>query len=87
MNRSKKIRQMRRFIDKYGFIEREYKRDPDKFYRPYRKGSYFASFFSHAKPGYSILCGDVDRYCVYKSLIESIKENERVLAELQEDGK
>ena len=73
MNRGKKLKQMRRFINKYGVIDKEYKRPPDKYYAPYRKGSYFAVFLSD-KLDLSASVGDVDKYEVYKSIVREIKD-------------
>ena len=72
MNRGKKLKQMRRFINKYGVIDAEYKRPPDKSYPPYRKGSYFAVFLSDTL-GVSACVGDVDKYHVYKEIVRVIK--------------
>ena len=47
MNRGKKLKQMRRFINKYGVIDKEYDRPPDKTFPPYRKGSYYAHFIPY----------------------------------------
>ena len=72
MNRGKKLKQMRKFINKHGVIDVEYKREPDKNFRPYRKGSYFASFLSDEL---ELVCciGDVDKYQVYKTITNEIK--------------
>ena len=61
---------MRRFINKYGVIDKEHKRQPDK---SYRKGSYFASFVSD-KLGLTACVGHIDKYQVYKSIARDIKE-------------
>ena len=68
MNRGKKIKQMHRFINKYGFIDKEFKRPPNKNYPPYRKGSYEAIFLSD-QFGISACIGHIDRYHVYKSIV------------------
>ena len=73
MNRGKKLKQMRRFINKYGVIDKEYDRPPDKTFSPYRKGSYFAAFYSD-KLDISVCAGDVDKYHVYKEIVRTIKE-------------
>ena len=73
MNRGKKLKQMQRFINKYGVIDSEYKRPPDKSYPPYRKGSYYAVFLSD-KLGLSASIGDIDKYQVYKEIVRTIKE-------------
>jgi hypothetical protein len=73
MNRGKKLKQMCRFINKYGIIDQEYKRPPDKNYPPYRKGSYFAVFLSD-KLDLSACVGDVDKYQVYKEIVREIKD-------------
>lgn len=70
MNKSKKLRQMRKFIMKQGEIDKEYTQPPDWFYR---KGSYFASFLSLAEPKYSILTVQKNKYLAYKSIVENIK--------------
>ena len=72
MNRGKKIKQMRRFINKYGIIDKEHKRPPNKNYPPYRKGSYEVVFFSD-ELDFSACVGHIDKYHVYKSIIEEIK--------------
>ena len=73
MNRGKKLKQMRRFINKHGVIEIEYNRPPDKTYPPYRKGSYFACFVSD-ELDIGCCVGDTDKYRVYKQIVETIKE-------------
>ena len=73
MNRKRKLKQMRRFINKYGIIDKEYKRPPDKNFPPYRKGSYFASFVSDELSLASCV-GHIDKYQVYKSIVRNIKE-------------
>ena len=73
MNRGKKLKQMRRFINKYGVIDKEYDRPPDKTFPPYRKGSYFAAFYSD-ELDISVCTGDVDKYHVYKEIVRTIKE-------------
>ena len=70
MNRSRKIKQMKKFINKYGVIKNEYKRPNDEFYR---KGSYFAIFDSEKLDVVSSV-GHVDKYQVYKSIVKDIKE-------------
>ena len=75
MNRGKKIKQMRRFINKYGVIDKEYKRPPDKNYPPYRKGSYFACFLSNDELDFVSGVGHIDKYHVYKSIVSDIKEH------------
>ena len=73
MHRGKKLKQMRRFINKHGVIDNEYKRPPDKNFRPYRKGSYFASFLS-SDNSLATCVGDIDKYHVYKELVKQINE-------------
>lgn len=73
MNRGRKIKQMRKFINKYGVIIEEYKRPPDKNYYPYRKGSYFVEFRSD-KLSLSSSTGGIDKYHVYKSIVILINE-------------
>ena len=73
MYRGKKLKQMRRFINKYGVIDKEYDRPPDKTFPPYRKGSYFAAFYSD-ELDISVCAGDVDKYHVYKEIVRTIKE-------------
>lgn len=75
MNRGKKIKQMRRFINKHGVIDKEYKRPPDKNYPPYRKGSYFATFLSNDELDFASCVGHIDKYHVYKSIVNDIKEH------------
>ena len=75
MNRGKKLKQMRRFINKYGVIDKEYDRPPDKTFPPYRKGSYYAHFIPY-KDEIDILCiGNVNKYQVYKRIVKIIKEH------------
>lgn len=74
MNRGKKLKQMRRFINKYGVIDNEYKRPPDKCYPPYRKGSYYATFLSD-ELGLSYCVGNVDKYQVYKAIVRAIQDH------------
>ena len=64
---------MRRFINKYGVIDKEYDRPLDKTFPPYHKGSYFAAFHSD-ELGVSVCAGDVDKYHVYKEIVRTIKE-------------
>lgn len=73
MHRGKKLRQMRRFICKHGFITEEHSRPPDKFFRPYRKGSYFISFISF-DDSLAACVGDVDKYRAYRELVREIKK-------------
>ncbi len=74
MNRGKKILQMRRLINRYGEITEEYRCYPNKFYPPYRKGSYFAAYIS-ARLGFCSAVGDIDKYNVYKELVNEIKDH------------
>lgn len=74
MNRGKKLKQMRRFINKYGVIDNEYKRPPDKCYPPYRKGSYYATFLSD-ELDLSVCVGHIDKYQVYKEIVRQIKDH------------
>ena len=73
MNRGKKLKQMRRFINKYGVIDKEYDRPPDKTFSPYRKGSHFTAYYSD-ELDISVCAGDVDKYHVYKEIVRTIKE-------------
>lgn len=73
MNRGKKIKQMRRFINKYGVISAECKRPPDKNFPPYRKGSYQAHFDSE-QFGLSYSVGHINKYEVYKCIVAEIKD-------------
>ena len=73
MNRGKKLKQMRRFINKYGVIDEEYERLPDRDFIPYRIGSYFAAFYSD-KLDFNASVGNVDKYQVYKDIVNLIKE-------------
>lgn len=72
MNRGKKLKQMKRFINKYGTIMQEYKNPPKKDYQPYRKGSYFIAFSSD-KLGMSACATDADKYEAYKAIVNQIK--------------
>ena len=69
MNRKRKIKQMKKFINAHGIIKQEHKRSKDNYYR---KGSYFAAFDS---PKLDTFCavGDVDKYRVYKRIVKEIK--------------
>lgn len=69
MNRKRKIKYMKKFINTYGTITQEYKRPKDEYYR---KGSYFAVFDS-LKCGMCCAVGNIDQYHVYKDIIENIK--------------
>lgn len=73
MNRGKKIRQMRRFINNYGTINHEYKRPPNKSYPPYRKGSYEVVFISDIIDVMASV-GNVDKYHTYKAVVNMICE-------------
>ena len=73
MNRKRKLKQMRRFINKYGCIEHEYKRPPEKSFYPYRKGSFFVSFYSN-ELGLSGAYGDCSQYEVYKTICGDIRQ-------------
>lgn len=70
MNRKRKTKQMRKFINNYGVIKTEYKRPKDEYYL---KGSYFAVFESEKL---DMICyiGHIDKYHVYKSIVRNIKE-------------
>lgn len=70
MNRKRKTKQMRKFIYQYGTIKTEYKRPKDSYYR---KGSYFAVFDSEKL---DMVCsvGHIDKYHVYKSIVQDIKD-------------
>lgn len=70
MNKRNKIKQMRRYIEKYGVIITEYKRGRDSYYK---KGSYYA-FFDSEELDFCISAGHIDKYHVYKTIIKSIKE-------------
>ena len=73
MNRGRKLKQMRKFINKYGVIDQEYKRPPDKNFPPYRKGSYCAVFLSD-KLDLSASIGDINKYEAYKAIVKEIKQ-------------
>ena len=73
MNRGRKIKQMKKFINKYGIIDKWYKRPACKSFPPYRKGSYVAVFLSD-KLDLSSSVGDRDKYQVYKRIVKDIKE-------------
>lgn len=70
MNRKRKIKQMRKFINKYGEIKKEYKRPKDGYYH---KGSYYADFDSE-KLDMNCSVGHVDKYHVYKDIVKIIKK-------------
>lgn len=70
MNRKRKIKQMRKFISKYGVIKTEYVRPKDEYYR---KGSYYAVFDSE-KLDICCCVGHIDKYYVYKSIVRNIKD-------------
>lgn len=72
MHRGKKLKQMRRFINKHGVIDEEHRRPPDKNFYPYRKGSYYVYFYSK-ELGLSIACGHINKYAAYKEIVEEIK--------------
>lgn len=73
MNRAKKLKQMRRFILKHGVIDEEGNRPPEKNFRPYRKGSYYANYLSD-ELGLTAAVGDSNKYEVYKSLRDIVKQ-------------
>lgn len=77
MNKRIAIKQMKKFINENGRIIKEYKRPRDSFYT---SGSYFAVFESEELDTIAGL-GNVDKYSVYKRIVEEIKgglrENER----------
>lgn len=69
MNHGKMIKRMMKFIKKYGIIKVEYHRPKDIYYR---KGSYVAVFDSEKLDMvYSV--GDIDKYHVYKNIVNEIK--------------
>lgn len=70
MNRKQKIKQLKKFINKYGIIKTEYKRPKSE---EYTKESYYAEFDSK-KLGIFCSIGDVDKYHVYKTIVKDIKE-------------
>ena len=74
MNRGKKLKQMRRFINQYGVIDKEHKRPPNKNYPSYRKGSYFVSFYSE-ELGLSVASGHINKYEAYKGVVEEIRRH------------
>ena len=80
MNRARKLKQMRRFINKHGVIDKEYKRPPDKNYPPYRKGSYFAIFISD-ELDLSACVGHINKYQVYKEIVKEIKSKSKTIRE------
>jgi len=85
MNRGKKLKQRRKFIIKHGRIDREYKRKADKNYPPYRKGSYFASFVSD-ELGLSVCVGHIDKYRVYKEIVNLIRTTPKYISGDSESG-
>ena len=72
MNRGRKIKQMRHFINKYGYIKHEYKLPKDEYYR---KGSYYACFIGDSDKlvKMCMIITDIDKYTVYKIIMEEIK--------------
>lgn len=70
MNRKRKIKQMKKLINKYGVITQEYKRPKDNYYR---KGSYYANFDSGLMD-FNSSVGHIDKYHVYKNIVNDIKE-------------
>lgn len=82
MNRGNKIKQMRKFILKYVTIDKERKRTPDRYYPPYRKGSYEAVYTSkNDECKYGGVIGHINKYEVYKSIVRDIKEYEKMIAD------
>lgn len=73
MNRGRKIKQMRKFINEWGVITHEMKLPPNPFFRPYRKGSYCVVFNSQLLD-VCISCGDIDKYHAYKGIVQEINE-------------
>ena len=71
MNRKRKIYHMLKFIRAHGIITEEYKRPPEAFYP---KGSYFANFQSE-QLDMNCCVGNIDKYNVYKDIVNIIKEN------------
>ena len=71
MNRSQKIKQMKKIINKYGEIKTEYKKPKDEYYR---KGSYYVVFDSK-KLDMIYTIHDIDKYHVYKNIVKYIKYN------------
>lgn len=75
MNRKRRTKQLRKFINQYGTILCEYKRPPNKTCSYYRKGSYFACFESD-ELGFYCSIGDINKYLVYKNIVKGIKKAE-----------
>ena len=73
MNRGRKIKQMRKFINEWGAITHEMKLPPNPLFRPYRKGSYRVVFDSQLLD-VSISCGDIDKYRAYKGIVQEINK-------------
>lgn len=69
MNRKRKLKQMYRFINRYGRIKEQGKRLNDE---EYRKGSYYVAFDSK-ELGIFLDIGGVDKYSVYKSIVKEIR--------------
>ena len=84
MHHDTKLKQMRRFINKYGVIDKEYDRPPDKTFSPYHKGSYFTAYYSD-ELDISVCAGDVDKYHVYKEIVKTIKE--KIIEKEMEENK
>jgi len=68
---------IRKELLKHGKILTEYKREPDKNYNPYRKGSYYCEYETSDCKLY-LSCGDVDRYNVYKYILGRLKNDEYI---------
>lgn len=72
MNRGKRIKMLKKIILKYGDIITEYNREPEKYYHPYRKGSYYMNYQSKSG-NYSGYIGAKNKYEVYKAVVKDIK--------------
>ena len=64
MNKRQRIKMWRKYILKYANICEETKRPPDKWYRPYRKGSYY--LILNQENGLSASIGHKNKYLAHK---------------------
>lgn len=71
MNKRQRIRMWRKYILKYAKICEETKRPPEKWYRPYRKGSYYLAIVQ--ENGLSASIGHKNKYLAYKEAYYILK--------------
>lgn len=75
MNRGKRIKKMRRYLLKQGYIRHERQHPGNKDYPPYRKGSYSISYIDE-RNDISESVGDANKYETYKALYQdTLREN------------